>query len=433
MTIRARVVACVLVIQIALICGLCALYVSHARATIRAEQASAQRAARDLVVSSMGALLAESDRDLMRRLSDRLAPLRHVRLRFFDTTTGEYPPKAEPVTGAAPDWAARLLIPPTRQMRIPVFDRGRTLGVVWVEGAPAQAVARVWRELLWLVGLSAASVLVMSALLYAVIGQALAPLTGLRRALAELEGGDLATRVPVPSAPELAPIAGQVNHLAASLDQGAAAQRDLSRRLTDAQEAERKRIAMELHDEMGPCLFGLSATADQLAAQVPPEAQPQVATLQTLVDQIRQINRRILEALRPMTVGQLPLEDVLRDLVVQQATRVPEVTVDLTLPPLPATTEAQDLTIYRVVQEAITNSYRHAGTDRIEIMLREEDDGLVITVRDYGSGPGMSSPGTGLRGMAERLGALGGRLELTAAEGGGSVLTAYLPLQHHSK
>lgn len=426
---RTRVVGFVLLIQVALICGLCALYLSNARASIRAEQDAAQRAARDLVLASVGALLAESDRDLMPRLSDRLAPLRHVRLRFVDASATRYPIRAEPVTQLAPDWAARWLKPPNRQMRIPVMDRGRTLGIVWVEGAPARAMARAWHELLWLVGLSAGALLVLSLLLYGAISSALAPLTGLRTALQELESGDLATRVPVPTAPELAPIAHQVNHLAASLEIAAADQRDLSRQLTDLQEAERKRIAMDLHDEMGPCLFGLSAEADQLAAQAPEPLQPRIASLQTIVEQIRQINRRVLEALRPMTVGQLPLDDVLRDLVARQSTRMPEIAVDLTLSDLPATTEAQDLTLYRVVQEAMTNAYRHSGTDRIAIDLRAADGGLTLSVRDHGQGIGDAPRGTGLRGMEDRLRAMGGRLSLAPADGGGSVLRAFLPLE----
>lgn len=428
-TMRSRVVSFVLLIQIALICGLCALYLSNARATIRAEQDAAQRAARDLVLASVGALLAESDQDLMRRLSDRLAPLRHVRLRFFDASATRYPVRAEPVTKQAPDWAARWLQPPSRQMRIPVLDRGRTLGIVWVEGAPARAMAQAWHELLWLVGLSVGAVLVISVLLYAAISSALAPLTGLREALRELETGDLATRVPLPSAPELAPIAHQVNHLAASLQTAAADQRDLSRQLTDLQEAERKRIAMDLHDEMGPCLFGLSAEADQLAAQAPEALRPRIASVQTIVGQIRQINRRVLEALRPMTVGQLPLEDVLRDVVSRQSARMPEVSVDLALSDLPATTEAQDLTLYRVVQEAMTNAYRHSGTDRIAIDLHPTPGGLTLTVRDHGRGVGDAPRGTGLRGMEDRLRAMGGQLSLSPAPGGGSVLRAFLPLE----
>lgn len=428
-TMRARVVGWVMLAQILLLCLLCGLFIWQARDTIRAEQDAAQRAARDVVVASLGALLAEGDRDLMKRLSDRLAPMPHVRIRFFDAMAGEYPAKVDPEHAVPPPWVARLLTPTTKQMRIPLADRGRTLGIVWIEGAPAPEIARVWHQFTWLAGLSALAALAMSALLYGVIGQAMSPLSVLRRALRELEHGDLATRVPVPSAPDLAPIADQVNRLAGSLEAAEHARRDLSRQLTELQEAERKHIAMELHDEMGPCLFGLAAGTDQLAGQVPPELRPQVSTLQSIVEQMRQLNRRVLAALRPMTVGQLPLEDVLRDLVATQAAHTPGIRLALNIDPLPATTEAQDLTLYRVVQEAMTNACRHAGTDRIDINVRCDGGDLLATVRDHGCGVGQARPGTGLRGMEERLRASGGSMTLADAPGGGTLLTARLPLQ----
>jgi signal transduction histidine kinase len=93
--------------------------------------------------------------------------------------------------------------------------------------------------------------------------------------------------------------------------------------------------------------------------------------------------------------------------------------------PLPA---GLDLTAYRLVQEALTNTLRHAGATRVGVCVRYADDALLLTVRDDGQGPDGSPPGTGLLGMRERVAVYGGALWTGAAEGGGFELRAELPL-----
>ena len=88
-----------------------------------------------------------------------------------------------------------------------------------------------------------------------------------------------------------------------------------------------------------------------------------------------------------------------------------------------------DLTAYRLVQEALTNTLRHAEATRVAVCVRYEDDALRLTVRDDGHGPNGSPPGTGLLGMRERVAVYGGTLTAGAAAGGGFELRAELPLE----
>jgi signal transduction histidine kinase len=86
-----------------------------------------------------------------------------------------------------------------------------------------------------------------------------------------------------------------------------------------------------------------------------------------------------------------------------------------------------DLTAYRLVQEALTNTLRHAGATRVVVGVDHGDDALVISVRDNGTGPNGAPPGTGLLGMRERVAVYGGTLTAGAADGGGFELRVELP------
>lgn len=429
-SLRSRVLLGVALVQILTLAVLSGLYLSHARQVIRSEQAAAQMTARDLILSTSAALISEGGGDVMGRLQARLAPLRHLRLQVYAPGQPTPPPiTAAPPARPAPGWLARLLAPPPKARQIPLSDRGRVLGVVMVSDAPEIAMARVWRELRGLLGVALLALVGLMGLIHVVIGRALAPLDGLRGALREIEDGQLDAAIPAPATPELAPIAAQVGRLAASLSEAETLRRDLSRRLTALQEDERKHIARELHDEMGPCLFGLSAQADLLAQQIRPDQAAPVAAIQQIIAQLRQINRRVLAALRPTAVGQLPLEDVLRDLVAAQAAQQPGVAVDVQIDPLGNTPEALDLTLYRFIQEGMTNVFRHAHARRIEIRVTRAGGRLEARLRDDGIGPAGLEAGTGLRGMAERLDAQGGDLRITPAPGGGTALIATLPVE----
>jgi signal transduction histidine kinase len=104
------------------------------------------------------------------------------------------------------------------------------------------------------------------------------------------------------------------------------------------------------------------------------------------------------------------------------------VDVEVTGAPLPLP-PGLDLTAFRLVQEALTNTLKHAQAERAVVHIGYKDDELLISVRDDGRGPDGTDPGTGLLGMQERVAVYGGTLATGAAEGGGFELRARLPLE----
>jgi len=182
-------------------------------------------------------------------------------------------------------------------------------------------------------------------------------------------------------------------------------------RALSAQERERQRIARELHDEVGQTLTAVLLQLKRVADRVPEELRPEVGQAQEAtragLDEIRRIARR----LRPGVLEELGLVSALRSLAAEFTTH--GLTVRHSVPgDLPPLTEESELVVYRVAQEGLTNTARHARADRAEVRLRPLGDGVELLVRDNGKGLGRAPEGAGIRGMRERALLIGADLSL---------------------
>ncbi|MFI6559754.1 sensor histidine kinase [Streptomyces sp. NPDC050534] len=182
-------------------------------------------------------------------------------------------------------------------------------------------------------------------------------------------------------------------------------------RALSAQERERQRIARELHDEVGQTLTAVLLQLKRVADRVPEELRAEVGQAQEAtragLDEIRRIARR----LRPGVLEELGLVSALRSLAAEFTTH--GLTVRHSVPgDLPPLTEESELVVYRVAQEGLTNTARHARADRAEVRLRPFGDGVELLVRDNGKGLGRAPEGAGIRGMRERALLIGADLSL---------------------
>ncbi len=255
---------------------------------------------------------------------------------------------------------------------------------------------------------------------------ALRPLALAGTALARLESGDYSARVKPSGSPEFVETCLKINSLAGSLSELRAANEELIQRLLDVQDAERKAIAHELHDEIGPHLFALRAKAAVLASRLEKDGlSDATAAAISIRDQIEALqghNRRILARLRPVALEELGLVEALGALIEQWRNDEPNVTLEFSVDPRVAELgERASLMAYRFVQEALTNAFRHSRARRIEATLAYDGagaggaardpalSGLRIRIEDDGQGMAAdATPGMGLVGMRERVKALGG-------------------------
>lgn len=185
---------------------------------------------------------------------------------------------------------------------------------------------------------------------------------------------------------------------------------------------ERLRLSRELHDVVGHKLTALKLQLRLHVRQPGQEREPVIAECERLADELLTDVRGVVGALR-RDEG-IPLQQALQALA--PALPQPQVLMDLA-PEARAPGVAQAQALLRCAQEGLTNALRHSGAARVVIRLREEDAGIALSVEDDGRARQLPLPGNGLRGMRERLEALGGRLDLALRDGGGLLLRAWLP------
>jgi two-component system, NarL family, sensor histidine kinase UhpB len=267
-----------------------------------------------------------------------------------------------------------------------------------------------------LVVLTAGLVAVLAAN-YAMLRRAFAPLARLTRFMREVDPLRPGSRVPAEEAdPEIADLTVAFNEMIERIE---SERRDSGLRALAAQESERRRIALELHDEVGQALTAAMLRLDRADVAEAKEG------LREALEEVRAIAGR----LRPEALDDLGLRNALRALVAGQARSAgldvtPEIATDL--PPL---SPEQELVVYRVAQEALTNAMRHADASGVRFSLAPEHGEVVLTVEDDGRGfePRAAAEGSGMRGMRERALLVRARLEVESAPGEGTTVRLRMP------
>jgi two-component system sensor histidine kinase UhpB len=267
-----------------------------------------------------------------------------------------------------------------------------------------------------------------------VVNRALAPIKSLADAMNGIAAGRYDTRVQPSGSPELAAICEKLNHLASVLGTTAEDKRRLAERVVSLQDVERKEIARDLHDEFGPHLFALRAhtsSLTRLADTAEPDRHILRKHLGAMFDQVnalQQFNRRVLERLRPVGLAELGLADALAALMRLWRETHPGVVIETSISPsLGARGETAELTIYRIIQEALTNVFRHARATRVDITVEpaagtNETEAIMVRVRDNGAGLAADhKQGFGMIGMRERVLALGGTMTVASTSHGVTV------------
>jgi two-component system sensor histidine kinase UhpB len=336
-----------------------------------------------------------------------------------------------------PTWFADLL----RQPLAPARLLAPASGGLSIELRPVydEDMSAVWNGFLLLTLVLALAIAVSLALVFVVVGQALQPLRAVGKVLPRIGAGDYAARTPAVGPPELAALGRGVNEMAARLAGMRERTRALEEQILTLQDEERADIARDLHDEIGPHLFAANvdaAMAAQLISSGRPEAAlEQVRSITGAIAHIQRLVRDILGRLRPTRLAELGLASAVLDLAAFWKTRSPGLAVDTELPANDAAfPELVQETLYRIVQESLSNAVRHGepSTIRIAIAAAGGEARVEVTNDGAGAGPGEGPRGYGLAGMAERVAAAGGVLEAGPAPGGGWRVAARLPLTLHA-
>ncbi len=208
----------------------------------------------------------------------------------------------------------------------------------------------------------------------------------------------------------------------------------LAQRGIEMLEAERRHIARELHDEMGQWLNALKIDAVSVRdrTDVPPDVRTACQGMVELINHVYDVARELMRRLRPVALDELGLGPALQYCVDQWRRRHPALACEFHAEGLPDSFgEAANITLYRLVQECLTNIAKHAQAREVRIALRFDADSreLEATVGDDGQGIDVHGgrAGLGLVGLRERVEMLGGRFRVDSSPGGGTTVSACIP------
>jgi two-component system sensor histidine kinase UhpB len=416
--------------------------VLEAAPRVQAEDQSVIRLAREFIETLVVGLNETPDADArLDQIVQDLNRLRHVSMMRRNDGADATPSAADRSDGephSPPAWFVALVHPEKTAVNVPISINGKQ-GSLVITSHPNDEIAEIWDGIVTQLQVGSAIAAALFLITMMVVNRALAPIQTLSEAMTKIESGGYDTRVKPDGPPELAAICAKLNHLAGTLGDAVEDKRRLAERVVSLQDVERKEIARELHDEFGPHLFALRAHAGSLM-RIADAREPNTDALRKhggaileQVNALQQFNRRVLEKLRPVGLTELGLREALGALLRLWSETHPGVAIETAISPsLGETGETADLTIYRIVQEALTNVFRHASATSVNVtiepaelpsgVMRGNRGCALVRVRDNGNGLGPDHRlGLGLIGMRERILALGGTLTVASGDSGVTV------------
>jgi signal transduction histidine kinase len=212
------------------------------------------------------------------------------------------------------------------------------------------------------------------------------------------------------------------------------AERDeLRRRIVSTQEEERLRLAHDLHDQTGQSVSAAILELKAIEGLVDKKGRDRVRHLSTLLDELGQMLHRIAWELRPASLDELGLTTALENYVVEWGHKhAIQADFHCSDPRLDKRSNEIRTTVYRVIQEGLTNVAKHAGNaTNVSVIIGVAENTLHLAIEDNGQGfdPSTSSTRLGLAGMRERLLLVGGRLAIESSPETGTTIFARIPIR----
>lgn len=377
-----------------------------------------------------GAVSAEmaadpAHREVLTRVLKRLNERSAGNLRYRDEGTS-YEQPASPAL-IVPTWFSHLIGAETKAMRFPIAGSSAEL---LLYPSDAADIYEKWIAFLTIVTAPLVLGLLAFGISQLTVRATLRPLRELAAGISRLKGGDYQTRLACGGAPDVRVACEELNALAEVLAMMRDSNLAFTKQIVSAQDDERAEIGRDLHDEFGPLLFAARAHTHALQQhQSDPKLTALAGEIAGIVEAIQKTNSRLLARLRPLDLENLGLTRSIAALVESPAARAGRLAADVKLDSgLDRLDELSARTVYRFVQEAITNVLRHANARSARVIAKIE--GTIVTAEVSDDGVGMSEGmrlGRGLQGMKERIGALGGTFQVSSTPAG-TIIRCALPI-----
>jgi len=350
-----------------------------------------------------------------------------------------------PITSSAPSWFIQLVKPDPMEFRHMVDEPGIPDTKILIKADPSDEITEVWVESRGVLGLLVVFVVLANILVYITLGRGLAPLETILKGLEGIEQGDYKLRLPAFNLPELARLSEKFNHMAEVLNRSKEENRFLTQRSLAIQENERRNLAYELHDELGQSITAIKAVAVSIEKQSNKDAatiNESAGTIIRVSNRMYDVARNMMRRLRPPSLDELGLITTLQDMIDDWNARHQEIfcyfSFDGNMGEL---NEEINISLYRIVQEGLTNIVKHAEANTVKISISVTEtlssdkktshhNHVILTLEDDGRGFDTDSvrPGLGLLGMQERAEALNGTFTMLSKPGAGLKIKILIPL-----
>lgn len=319
---------------------------------------------------------------------------------------------------------------------------GRTVGHFRVLPDPKDEIGERWRHILVDMFLISFITVGLGLLVYWAVTRALNPLKEISGALTALGKGDLKVRLKPMGFAEFDELPGNFNRMAVALDEAMASRRDLTDKMVIVEEQTRRQIAHALHDELSPYLVAIQPNVAVLEAATAKDPallvyQQSVSTISAHLSSTIRRMRQILETLHPPELASLGLIRAIGEIsAMQEAARPGKLTIKLDLDSsLEGLSEPVDTTLFRTVQESLTNALKHTNCSLIEVSLQfrgdERGPGVALSIWNDGKRLNEQNEGLGFGtlGITDRVQALGGELSIgpSPRSAGGWEVAVFLP------
>jgi two-component system, NarL family, sensor histidine kinase UhpB len=415
-----------------------AYIVEQARQDVRAEVRSTMNLTSHFLDAQLAVL---QDRVRLFQLRE-LRDVRHLIINFYDShgnllDTNELPGDRKPDAPFWFVWLVRASTPPMEASRRTVSFNGYAIGELVIQPDPTYEIDESWDTSSGLLLLLFLFFVAVNSLVWWAVSRALRPVEYILGALGDIERGYLGARLPAFDLAEMSRISVGFNHMAETLQRSVADNHSLTRRLMQMQEEEREYLARELHDEIGQCVTAIHADAVAIGNRGGEPVRESVQSIVEAIARIKQMVRSMLKRLHPGALEGLGLSAALRELAGAFRQRHPQAALSLTVADEVSGLKGElGISLYRIVQECLTNISRHAQAGSVQIAVaydaapERSAPRLELTVRDDGCGfdPQVAGRGFGLLGIRERVRGLGGICRIDSARGAGTTIVAQVPL-----
>ena len=381
----------------------------------------------------------EAQQTFLRNLQT-LDDIRHMNIALFHSDGSVTRPFIKTIDNRntpVPQWFSRLVEPSPREYRRSLFNQVYGKTDITIVPNPVDEIAEAWEDARLTLFLLAAFTALSMSLIYFIIHRAFRPVNSILQALNIVEQGNLNTRLPKLKLPELNKIATQFNIMAETLERHQNENRRLSKYTLKIQEDERRHLARELHDELGQSISAIKALAVSMEQQGSREKCESTENAESIIgvcNHVYDVVRNMMNRLRPSVLDELGLTTALERLVDDWNTHHPESFCQLNINGnFEQLDEQLYITVYRIVQEALTNVAKHAQADTVSVKLEKNDAehiSLMITDNGQGFEVERQQAGMGLVGMREWVYSVDGKMFLETGTGKGVNIVIKLPIRH---